>query len=112
LPLVNESSNRIAFLTGYPWPYLVDPDTGDVVGVPNSSTGLPAVGLPVDLEPGEQFDEDTWVPTASCDPALGHTLPPGDYRLYAVYGVGRDMVNITKVDFAVGPVPVTITEPH
>lgn len=50
------------------------------------------------------------MPTAACDPVLGHTLPPGDYLLYAVYAVGGDMVSITDGDFVVGPVPVTVTE--
>lgn len=31
-------------MTAYPWPYLVGPETGDVVGVPNSGTGLAALG--------------------------------------------------------------------
>lgn len=112
VPFVNASPMRVAFMTGYPWPYLVDPETGEIVGVSNSSVGIAAIGIPVDLEPGAQFDQDTWVPTASCDPALGHTLPPGDYQLYAVYSVVADMVNITDGDFAVGPVPVTITDPE
>jgi hypothetical protein len=109
VPFVNATSERIAFGSGYPSVYLADPDTGDVVGVPNAKFGIAAVGVPVDLEPGAVFDGSVSVPTAACDPSVGHTLAPGDYDLYAVYSVVTDTVNIAEGDFAVGPVPVTIT---
>lgn len=76
-----------------------------MVGVSNSGLGIADVGLIVDLAPVAQFEQDTWVPTASCDPALGHTLPPDDYQLCAVYSVGTDPINITEGDFAVGSSP-------
>lgn len=110
VPFVNATSERIAFLTGYPWMYLTDRDTGAVVGVPNGNFGREDLGIPVDLEPGAVFEQRVRVPTASCDPSIGHTLPPGDYDLYAVYNVVADTTNIDTGDFAVGPVPVTITD--
>lgn len=109
VPFANVTSDRVDFMTGYPAPYLVEGDTGRVVGVADANTGIPAVGLLVDLAPGAEFDAGTWVPTASCDPALGHTVPPGDYELFAVYHAGNDVVGTAAGEFAVGPVPVTVT---
>lgn len=110
VPFVNATAERIAFGSGYPSVYLADPDTGDVVGVPNANFGIEAVGVPVDLEPGAAFDGSVSVPTAACDPSTGHTLPPGDYDLFAVYSVVTATVNITEGDFAVGPIPISIIE--
>lgn len=110
VPFVNATSARIAFLTGHPSMVLVDPDSGEVVGIPHGGFGAADIGIPVNLEPGAVFDsESVRVPTAACDPSVGHALPPGDYDLYAVYSVVADTVNVAEGDFAVGPVPVTIT---
>lgn len=109
VPFVNATTQRIAFGSGHPRTVLVDPHTGDVVGVPNANVGIDAVGVPVDLEPGAVFDATIRVPTAACDPSMGHTLRPGDYDLYAVYSVAGDTVGIAEGNLAVGPVPVTLT---
>lgn len=105
VPFTNISSQRIDLTTGVPRPVLVDAASGDVVGVPGGIAGFLAVGIIVDLDPGEQHEQAVSVPTASCDPALGHTLAPGDYHLFAINSSDR-----TDRDFAVGPVPVTITD--
>lgn len=104
VPFVNATSEHIEFTTGVPVPYLADPESGDVVGVVNAGVAFVAIGIIVDLQPGDLLDQGVHVPTASCDPALGHTLPPGEYHLYAVNSIDADK------DFAVGPVPVTIIE--
>ncbi len=110
VPFVNATSERIAFGSGHPSVYLADPETADVVGVPNANFGITSNLVPVDLEPGAVFDETVSVPTAACDPSVGHTLPSGDYDLYAVYSVVTDTVNIAEGDFAVGPIPISIVE--
>lgn len=111
VPFMNTSSQRVSFTTGYPWPLLVEPLTGEVVGVPDADMAVPSLGFGVELDPGEAIDSpdfSTWVPTATCDPSVGHTVPPGDYHLYATYSIVGDTVNIDVGEFAVGPFPVTV----
>lgn len=57
------------------------PDSRRVVGV--FVGGIKGVGAGKRLAPGEEMDLTLLFGTASCDPALGYALPPGEYDLVA-----------------------------
>ena len=64
------------------------------------------VGIAVDLAAGESMDLPLVVSTASCDPELGHRLPPGDYLLAAsVQHSNGDVMTLRSP-----PIPITIGE--
>lgn len=79
--LTNDSDTPIQFGSGTAIGTILD-QAGEVV---SSSTvfAIADVGIGVDLAPGQSMQLPLVASTASCDPALGYTLPPGDYRLVA-----------------------------
>ena len=65
--------------------------------------------IPVDIEPGGVFELPLFASVASCDPALGTELPPGDYLVVAEVShivQGADGAEI--LDLVSEPQPVTI----
>jgi hypothetical protein len=56
---------------------LVRRGTTDVVATFNGS--IAGTGVGAELQPGETHTVKALIGTDSCDPALGYTLPPGDY---------------------------------
>jgi len=73
--------------------------------------GLDAIGFGKRLAPGESVDLEVVGGTASCDPALGYALPPGDYevRVPVVQLTMHDNAP-TEVSYVLSePVPLTIT---
>jgi len=79
--LTNTSDQLIEFDSGAAVGYLLDAD-GTVVG-DSGQLLLPAVGVPVRIEPGESTVLPVNASTSSCDPAYGYVVPAGDYNLVA-----------------------------
>lgn len=72
--------------------------------------GMDAVGFGKRLAPGESVDLELVGGTASCDPALGYALPPGQYEVRVPVVVLTDQGNApTKVEYILSEaVPLTI----
>lgn len=78
--LTNVGASPIRFNSGVATGTILDTN-GNVV---NSNTlPLAALGIQIDLAPGASTELPLLVSTASCDPTLGYTLPPGTYQLVA-----------------------------
>lgn len=77
----NTGNERIDLSSGAGVGWLIDPSTGQTVG---SFFGvIPAIGYPIDLEPGDETTIPLLVGVTSCDPELGYTVPTGRYELVA-----------------------------
>jgi hypothetical protein len=72
--------------------------------------GMDAVGFGKRLAPGESVELELVGGTASCDPALGYALPPGQYEVRVPVVVLTDQGNApTKVEYILSEaVPLTI----
>ena len=72
--------------------------------------GMDAVGFGKVLAPGESVELELVGGTASCDPALGYALPPGQYEVRVPVVVLTDQGNApTKVEYILSEaVPLTI----
>jgi hypothetical protein len=68
--LVLETNGRITA-------HVLHPVTGQLVGMSTEPQLLPLV--PFALEPGTAIEVPLWVGTASVDPRLGFTVPPGSW---------------------------------
>lgn len=76
--VTNAGDTPIQFSSGTAIGTLLDSD-GRVVN--SNQISVADVGIEVDLQPGASTDLPLLVTTASCDPALGYIVPPGEYRL-------------------------------
>lgn len=79
--LTNDGESRIQFGSGTAIGTILN-TSGDVVSS-SSTVAIGDAGIGVDLGPGESMELPLVVSTASCDPALGYALPPGEYQLVA-----------------------------
>jgi hypothetical protein len=69
---------------------VVDPHTGEVVGVAGK-LGLPYFPLVVvSVPPGQTERVPLLIGTSSCTPRLGYVVPPGDWGVRAVLTLGED----------------------
>jgi hypothetical protein len=84
--LRNTGTEQIRFDSGSPLAAFVLDPSGELVGV--FEGGIAGVGIAVDLAPGAAMSIPLVFGTASCDPALGHALPAGDYQLVAQLATG------------------------
>jgi hypothetical protein len=99
--LHNDGDTPIRFSSGTAVGTILD-GTGRVVSA--LVANMADVGIAVDLRPGTSTELPLVVSTASCDPAIGYTLPPGPYRLTA--GVHHADGESTTLHSP--PVPITI----
>ena len=76
--VTNTGDAPIRFSSGTAIGTLLD-SNGRVVN--SNQIAVADVGIEVDLQPGASTDLPLLVTTASCDPALGYIVPPGEYRL-------------------------------
>jgi hypothetical protein len=76
--LTNTSDETVRFDSGQPAAVITDAQ-----GMPRTldRRGVAGVGVLIELEPGGHQDFDLDVSLASCDPALGYILPPGDHHV-------------------------------
>jgi len=81
LSLRNLSAEPVRFLSGTATATFLD-SSGRVVSS-NAGISIGDAGIPVDLAPGASTELPLVASSASCDPRLGYTLPPGDYQLIA-----------------------------
>lgn len=99
LHVSNTSSREISFNTAAADALLLG-RSGNVV---NANTfGLGSVWIPVVLAPGAAEELDVFVSTASCDPALGYEVPPGEYGLVAEVQVNQERFHTAPVSVTVG----------
>jgi len=78
--VTNTGGDAITFESGSPLTALVyTQGTDEVVGI--YTGGIAGVGVGAELGPGDSIDIDVIGGTASCDPALGYALPPGEYEV-------------------------------
>jgi hypothetical protein len=84
--LTNTTDQTVRFDSGQPSAVITDaegmPRTLDTIGVGD-------VGILIEVEPGGHQDFDLDVSLASCDPALGYILPPGDHHVVISLYNGR-----------------------
>ena len=57
--------------------WIVQPATTTIVA--SYAGAVAGVGVGSTLQPGESYEIDVVVGTASCEPTVGYTLPPGEY---------------------------------
>jgi hypothetical protein len=81
IQISNVGDAPIEFVTGIAGGIVLD-SNGDVVGTP--TVEVPDGGIGVDLAPGESTVVPGVFDSASCEPRLGYTLPPGQYDLVAL----------------------------
>ena len=74
---------------------------GNVVSS-SETIAIGGVGIDVDLAPGASAELPVVSGTASCDPALGYLLPPGDYQVVIEVPYRLDSV-------ASAPLPIVIS---
>ncbi|BAN02521.1 hypothetical protein [Ilumatobacter coccineus] len=100
--LTNTGDESISFGSGASQGVLLDLD-GSVV---SGRAAMTLEGIGVDLAPGESSQLPVVVSTASCDPALGSELPPGEYTLVArvQHSTGDGNAELTST-----PTQITIT---
>jgi hypothetical protein len=78
--VTNTGSAPASFESGEPLVgSIVQAGTSKVVA--NYTSGIAGVGLGPTLQPGESTEIGVVVGTASCDPSVGYTLPPGQYEV-------------------------------
>lgn len=85
--LTNTSDQTIRFDSGQPRAVITDAQ-----GMPRTvdTRGVADVGVLIELEPGGHQDFDLDVSLASCDPALGYTLPSGEHHtVISLYNAQR-----------------------
>jgi hypothetical protein len=82
---------------------LVRPGTDQVVGASASTPQAADYGGPI--EPGGTMSLPVTADAASCDPALGYVVPPGDYQAMAVV----PLAGIVGAPVVSDPVSVTVT---
>lgn len=92
--LTNTGSTQIRFESGV----LTAAVVGSAGGVVAPFEGaVAAIGLTIDLAPGVAQDFDVFADTASCDPAIGYRIPPGEYGLVVSLG-----------GYRTPPLPITV----
>lgn len=76
--LTNTSKETVRFHSGQPTAVITDAQ-----GMPRTlnTRGVATVGVLIELVPGGHQDFDLDVSLASCNPALGYTIPPGDHHI-------------------------------
>lgn len=98
--LTNTSDQLIEFSSGAAIGHLLDADGAVVADA--GQMGIPAVGVPVRIEPGESAMLPVITSTSSCDPAYGYVVPAGDYTLVASVYRGPDQYLVST------PLPVAV----
>lgn len=100
IQLTNTGDQSIRFDSGHPSTMITDAHgearTRDTRSVAD-------VGIVIALEPGASQNFDVDVSLASCDPAVGYLLPPGDHFLVVSFYNGQTQSNMNS-----GPLPITI----
>jgi len=86
--LTNTGTGRVEFDPGTASGYLIDSDRRVVAGP--GQLEITAVGMAVDLAPGESSTLPVKLSTTSSDRRVGHLAPPGDHQLVAVVDQGID----------------------
>jgi hypothetical protein len=107
--VVNVGVADFAFESGSPATALVyAPGATEAIGT--YAGGIDGVGLSQVLGPRDAIDIDLRGGTASCDPALGYALPPGQYDVRAVIDVYTMHDNApTEIEYILSdPAPLTI----
>jgi hypothetical protein len=107
--VVNVGVGDFAFESGSPATALVfAPGGSEPVGT--FTGGIGGVGLSRVLGPRDSVDIDVLGGTASCDPALGYALPPGQYEVRAIVDVLTMHDNApTEIEYILSdPAPLTI----
>ena len=80
ITVTNTGSAPATFQSGSPLVGLiVQPGTTNVVA--SYTGGIAGVGVGGTLAPGESSEIQVLVGTASCEPSVGYTLPPGQYEV-------------------------------
>lgn len=91
--LMNISQSPISFSSGTAIGTITDL-AGNVVSS-GATSELTGEEIPIKLGPGESTDLALFASMASCDPALGYVLPPGDYVVVAeVVRIGGGIVRL------------------
>ncbi|HET9521767.1 MAG TPA: hypothetical protein VFO73_12020 [Candidatus Limnocylindrales bacterium] len=107
--VVNVGIGDFDFESGAPATALVyAPGGNEAIGT--FAGGISGVGLSQVLGPLDSVDVDVLGGTASCDPALGYALPPGQYEVRAVIDVLTMHDNApTEIEYILSdPAPLTI----
>ena len=99
--LTNTSDQLIEFSSGAAIGYLLD--ASSTVVADSGQVEIPAVGIPVRIEPGESAVLPVVVSTSSCNPADGYVVPAGDYNLVATVYRGPDQQLLST------PLPVEVS---
>lgn len=100
--LTNTSDQTIRFDSGQPTAVITEAQ-----GVPLilDTRGRDDVGVTIELDPGGHQDFDLDVSLASCDPALGYTLSPGEHHIVvSLYNAQR------PAEMHSEPLPITIAD--
>ena len=100
--LTNTSDQPIRFDSGQPSMVITDQQ-----GSPRTSDtrGVPLAGIEVALQPDAHQDFEVEVLLASCDPALGYLVPPGNHHVVvSVYNVQL------QTNMHSQPLPITIAD--
>ncbi|MEM7323792.1 MAG: hypothetical protein AAF531_11960 [Actinomycetota bacterium] len=98
--LTNVSENPIGFSTGAAVGTIFDL-SGKVVS-DGATTDLTLEEIPVSLGAGESIELPLYASMASCDPAIGYVLPPGDYLIVAeVVRIGGGVVRLHSEPHAI-----------
>lgn len=104
IDLTNVGETPISFLSGAATGTILD-SSGAVVADGAGAMTL-SVGIGVDLLPGASTELPLTVSLASCDTALGYTLPPGEYQLLANVQHSDGEVTMLRSN----PAPITIVD--
>lgn len=100
--ITNTGDVPVEFVSGIGTAVFLDL-SGNVVSS-NAGLSVADVGIEVALAPDESATVEAVASVASCDPALGYVLPPGEYRLVA--DVQRSADGVTR---SVISDPLTVT---
>lgn len=100
--LTNTSDQPIRFDSGQPSTVITDQQ-----GSPRTSDtrAVPSVGIEVALQPDAHQDFDVEILVASCDPALGYLVPPGDHHVVVSLYNAQLQTNMHSQ-----PLPITIAD--
>ena len=80
ITVTNVGSEPATYQSGSPLVgWIVQPGTTNIVA--SYTGGIAGVGLGGTLAPGESSEIPVLVGTASCEPSVGYTLPPGQYEV-------------------------------
>lgn len=98
--LANTSDDTVRFNSGQPSAVITDAQ-----GMPRTldTRGVADVGVLIELEPGGHQDFNLDVSLASCDPALGYLLGPGDHHVVISIYNGQFQTEMNS-----DPLPVVI----